>query len=322
MVASPLLAGAVASLLALGGCSSEPGARERAGATEEAVGSCKPGYERECFDPDEGKPVCLCVRTTFYDVVTPADPQAVCGGNDVPAPSALAAYGCSTGVLIEGQPVWACPEGTPVPSSLGLVTAPYAPKGTCAMNGAGVPDLAELPCESVIGFTQGDGPCVGPAPTGWMYILDTEWIAAHSTAGDTPVLSSFRKQFFDVATPAADSAVCSRVSGPVPGGLAAYGCTDGVYIDGRPAWACPTGTRVPLLLGVTAARSCVFGADGTLSERQKFPCELVFGSTKGVQSCMGPAPDGWIYIVDGGLTYKSDGTGGCPGQCPEELPEE
>jgi hypothetical protein len=157
--------------VAVAACSSQ--SQEASAEGDQALTHCPAGYKLHCETVDFSQPprtVCTCDPFDFYGVAPPPA-GATCSDAKLAVPSALAPYGCTLGVVSGGLPVWACPIGTPFPSSLGVV--PKIDGGTmpvCSWGDAGKP--TNTSCEVVWGFTQSTMECVGNAPSGWMFILD------------------------------------------------------------------------------------------------------------------------------------------------------
>lgn len=172
----------VAISVSLAACSG-PSPDESSSQSESALVKCQSRLTELSCDSLEGphgvRVLCTCVPLTgFYDVATATVGHDTCGTTPIAIPSALPAT-CTTGVMIDGdQPIWACPVGTPIPHTLGLVHAP-ANSGTqsiCSFVDAGANGPANAPCEAVLGFRYSRSNCIGTAPSGWMFIMDTEWV--------------------------------------------------------------------------------------------------------------------------------------------------
>lgn len=100
-----------------------------------------------------------------------------CGSDRVAVPVALRGYGCTLGMMVDNQPIWACPDTIPtVPTTLGQVAVT---EGSCVdANGNWRDDVtAGGSCEWVtvidgIGYTLRSN-CVGNPSTGWILIVDS-----------------------------------------------------------------------------------------------------------------------------------------------------
>jgi hypothetical protein len=107
--------------------------------------------------------------SAFYDVAHATAGADTCSTVPIATPSSLA--GCTTGVLVLHQPVWACPSTKALPPSLGIVGWPQKqPLLVC--NGP-VEDGTNM-CETVVGFTSSTSNCINTAPAGWKFVTDTE----------------------------------------------------------------------------------------------------------------------------------------------------
>jgi hypothetical protein len=170
-------------------------APEGASESEPLITKCPAGYQASCDTPEGLNPprvVCSCVPFTFYDVANaPTAGADTCGTTPVPVPTALAPYGCTLGIMVdhvlprgnlpavhETQPVWMCPVGTPLPHQLGVVSSPAAqPLAACNWVD-GIPHrdtFSEYACEAVEGLQYNSSNCLGSAPSGWIFVLDTEF---------------------------------------------------------------------------------------------------------------------------------------------------
>lgn len=144
---------------------------------------CQPGLSERWCDTFEGprgdRVVCTCEPLTgFREVASaPASGRDTCGTTPVAVPPQLLPYGCTTGVMVDDEPVWLCPLGTPLPLTLGVVVDPrhLGPMPVCVFNGNPKP-INDSTCEAVEDFTRSSSNCLGTAPGGWMFILDTYWI--------------------------------------------------------------------------------------------------------------------------------------------------
>jgi hypothetical protein len=153
--------------LAAYGCSS---ATEAAGSsTAEAFTKCPPGQVVACSPTSSGRSVCYCAPPTI-DAFTdaPTGTSDTCDLTPIDVPDALAGMGCSRGILVDGQPVWACPENIALPASIGAVAVSEA---TCAeVSTAAKPGT----CEQVMAVQSfNNSGCVGAAHSGWVLVIDS-----------------------------------------------------------------------------------------------------------------------------------------------------
>lgn len=170
--------------VAVAACSS--GSEDVSSQSDQALTHCPAGLSTLSCDSVELKTgikvICTCEPLTgFYDVVpAPTQGRDTCGTTPIAIPKALAPYGCTTGVMIDGnQPIWACPPDTPLPHSLGLVHPPEGgTQPVCSFPADGGTRGMTVPCEAVLGFTFSHSNCIGRAPSGWKFIMDTEWVQA------------------------------------------------------------------------------------------------------------------------------------------------
>lgn len=161
----------------LAACSSG-GDGDAPGSVGEALASCGPGLVSKCGDETVGnKLTCWCdvpqgIADTAYRPSL-SDYGEQCGSSSTPIPSALAGKGCTLGIVINGDPLWACPSANLVPLSalprtFGVIQ--YADGTTRSL-----PACAATPTESCerIGIVRAvTSACVGSPRPGWVFVWD------------------------------------------------------------------------------------------------------------------------------------------------------
>jgi hypothetical protein len=168
-------------LVAVGGavvvaCSASPDSEPTAESTGEAL-SVRPTCAANQVavsseDPGpNGRPIVSweCVQAPASDFTTKPEGDAgvdTCGSATVPTPASLST--CSLGILIDSQPVFACPLSTVVPTSLGLVPAS---NGLCERSDSNQ-DSVPGTCEEVVTVSSLGSSCLGSAIAGWKLVID------------------------------------------------------------------------------------------------------------------------------------------------------
>ena len=162
----------------LAACSSA-GDGDAPGSVGEALGSCGPGLVVKCGDETVGnKLTCWCdvpqsIADTAYRPSPADDNSESCGSSSTPIPIALAGKGCTLGIVINGDPLWACPSANLVPLSalprtFGVIE--FAEGTTRSL-----PACAAAPsvmCER-IGIARAlTSACLGSPRSGWVFVWD------------------------------------------------------------------------------------------------------------------------------------------------------
>lgn len=145
-----------------GACSAGPNSEDPSAATTEALGHTAP------------------ITNGFPSLWSASAPDGglvqnpICNYAPVDIPPNLAGKGCTTGGIIHGEPVWACPkQGLVVPSRIGQVGLPVG-LPTCAHDPstghAIVPDGGA--CEAVYAVTATTNECLASPSSAWVYVWD------------------------------------------------------------------------------------------------------------------------------------------------------
>ncbi len=188
VVRAVVVAGAAAAIAA---CSSAP--VESSSSTGDALGGvCRPpchwesnagetrtgGTLRQCVcdEPGTGTGGSGAAATPSILSVTgvPSGAGDQCGTADaVGLPPVLAGRGCTTGMIIDGQPVWACPSSVQVsPWDPIGVLSPTPIGGACYdSEGALIARCSRL-CEATRVVTSITSNCLGSPNAGWELVID------------------------------------------------------------------------------------------------------------------------------------------------------
>ena len=97
-----------------------------------------------------------------------------CGTADaVGLPPVLAGLGCTTGMIIDGQPVWACPSSVQVSpwDPIGILSP--TPIGGACFDSEGTSIMrCARPCEATRVVTSLTSNCLGSPNAGWVLVID------------------------------------------------------------------------------------------------------------------------------------------------------
>jgi hypothetical protein len=190
--------GAALALGAIASCSSS--AQDGATSSGEAITRCPPGYSWQTDIGLNGKLVGSCVQDDPSNGTPPTPPSILTATLAVPAanatlypndtcgtidayapPSNLAWLGCTRGISIDGQIVFACPSAATIPFDLlYLVDQTKVGQGACYDTLGGrnpnldyTLDATKGGCEATLVRTNGfDSKCLGSPKPGWNLVID------------------------------------------------------------------------------------------------------------------------------------------------------